>query len=116
MKTRRFIKYVIDVIRDPEREFSERVFLGLTIISEIAVLIAYIADILSGEDYKEIIVLTATLIVVPLVTFTCLYKDRLKIAIRLIVAGLVYAILPALFFFGGGVYGGGVLWIIFAFM
>ena len=116
MRTRRFIKYVIDAIRDPEREFSERVFLGLTIISEIVVLIAYIADILSGEDYKEIIVLTATLIVVPLVTFTCLYKDRLKIAIRLIVAGLVYAILPALFFFGGGVYGGGVLWIIFAFM
>ncbi len=113
---RRFIKYIYGVIKDPQRELSERVFVIFSIISEIAVLIALAVDIYIGENIGEIITLIAIVITVPLVTFVLQYKQRIRFAIAFLVTSLVFAILPALFFFGGGPEGGGILWIIFAFM
>ena len=113
---RKFIKYVRDEIKNPEREFSERVFIIFSILSVITVSIALIGDLIIGESIGEIVTLIAIIIVVPLVTFTCLYKNKVKLAIRLLVTCLLVGILPALFFFGGGLEGGGVLWFIFAFM
>ncbi len=113
---KRFFKFVRDAIKNPERDFSERVFLIFSIISVLAVSVALVGDIIIGEDIKEMITLIAIIVVVPLVTFTCLYKNKVKLAIRLLVTCLIVGILPALFFFGGGLEGGGVLWFIFAFM
>ncbi len=113
---KRFFKDVIYAIKDPKRDFQERVFILFTIISDIAVIIALIGDLIMGEDFKEIIVLVATIIGVPIITFTCMYKKRMKFAMRFIVITLVVVILPTLYFFGGGLRGGGFLWIIFAFM
>ena len=116
MKIKQFFTDVFDAINDHERDFSERVFLLYTLISELTVFIAFVADIITRENIGELVVIGATLVLVPTITFTSLYKNRIRIAIRIIVAGLVFLILPGLFFFGGGVEGGGVLWIIFAFM
>ena len=65
----KWIKKIIEIIKDHERSFNVRVFVLLTMISEIAVFIAFIGDIASGEDIKEIIAIAATLILVPLNTF-----------------------------------------------
>ncbi len=115
-KIAKFVRYVQSAIVDPERDFSERSFLALTIISEIAVLIAFIFDIILREHIGEIIVLIAVLVSVPLISFVCLYINKLKFAIRLVVLSLVLGILPALFFFGGGTQGGGFIWFIFGFI
>lgn len=112
----RFIKYAFATVKDPNRDFTERIFLILTYMSEVTVFIAFIGDIITGENPYELYVLTATLILVPMIVLVCLRLEKLKVAIRLIVVGLVFVILPALFFFGGGIRGGGVIWIIFAFM
>ena len=116
MKIVKFVRFVKAAIKDPERPFSERVFLILSMISEITVLIALIGDILTGEVMEEIIALIIVLIIVPVTTFVCLYKNKMKFAIRFLVTSLVFVILPILFFFGGGLEGGGVLWTIFAFL
>nr|MCR5747635.1 hypothetical protein [Lachnospiraceae bacterium] len=115
-KLRQFIKNVLSTINDPERDFSERVFVLFTIISFLTMLIALAGDIITGENPFEIVTLFLASMGVPLITFTCLYFNKLKTAIRIIVALLVFIILPAVFFFGGGVEGGGVLWFIFAFL
>lgn len=115
MKKFGIIKSVIDAIRDPEREFSQRVYLGLSLVSEITVLIALIGDILTNENPMEIAVIIGTLILVPTLMIVCLRLNKIDIAIKTTVIGLVFVILPGLFFFGGGVEGGGVLWIIFTF-
>ncbi|MCR5674221.1 MAG: DegV family EDD domain-containing protein [Lachnospiraceae bacterium] len=115
MKIVNVIKYVLYCIRDPERDFSERVFLILTLISELTVPLALVADIITGEHLQEILVLIGVVIIVPTITLVCLYKNRLTLAIRMIVISLVLFILPALYFFGGGLEGGGVVWIIFGF-
>ncbi|MCR5733274.1 MAG: DegV family EDD domain-containing protein [Lachnospiraceae bacterium] len=116
MKKNGLVKKIIDFIKDPNREFSERVFLIFTMITESAVIIALIGDIYVRESIGEIITILAIIILVPAFTIVCLYKDRLRLAIRVIVIGLVFGIVPSLFFFGGGLNGGGFLWIIFAFM
>ena len=113
---KRVFKDIFNAINDHNREFSERVFLVFAIISEIVVMIALCINIITYENIGELIVIAATLVLVPFVSITCLYKDRLKNAMRIIVTALIFLVLPGLFFFGGGVEGGGVLWIIFAFL
>ena len=116
MRLIRFLKSAFAAVKDPERDFTERVFLILTFMSEVTVFIAFIGDLIYRENFREIIVLIATLVFVPVFVLVCLRFEKLKIAIRVIVIGLVCVILPALFFFGGGLKGGGVIWIICAFM
>ncbi|MBQ4358194.1 MAG: hypothetical protein II766_02310 [Paludibacteraceae bacterium] len=112
----RLIKSVIDLIRDPGKSFADRVFVLLTIISDIAVAVALIGDIIFGESLVEIGILIATLIFVPILTYMGIYFNRIDITARLIVVGLIFFILPGIFFFGGGIEGGGFLWFIFAFL
>ncbi len=112
----RAIGKAIKEIRNPERVLSERIFLLLTIIGELAVLISLVGDILTGEYLAEIVLLAVILILVPFITIICLYKNKLGVASRLITYGLVLFALPGIFFFGGGVEGGGVTWVIFGFL
>lgn len=112
----RFLKPAFDAIRDKDRDFTERIFLILTLLSEVAVFIAFIADLITGENPYELMTLIITLIAVPSIVLISLHFDAIKTAIRIIVLALVFLILPALYFFGGGIEGGGFIWIIFAFM
>ncbi len=115
MKKNGILASIINAIMDPEREFIERVYLALTIVSEATVFIALIGDIVTKENPFEIAVIVATLIFVPALMIICLRKNRIQLAIKITVIGLVFVILPSLYFFGGGIEGGGVLWIIFTF-
>nr|MCR5775150.1 response regulator [Lachnospiraceae bacterium] len=115
-KIRNINRKLLSIINDPKREFSERVFVLFTIISCLTMLVALIGDIISGENPVEIWVLLATSVIVPLITGLSLHFNKLKIASRVIVGCLVFIILPIVFFFGGGVEGGGVLWFVFAFL
>lgn len=112
----KIIKDISNAIKDPNRDLTDRLFLRLNIISEIVVFVAFIIDLIMKENKGEIITLVLTLIFVPIISFSSMYKNRIKFATRLIVTCLIFLILPALFFFGGGLEGGGVLWIIYAFL
>lgn len=116
MSIKKVFKDIYEAIRDPERGLYERVYIIFSIISELAVTIALIGDILTGENTAEIAVLIGTLILVPAAVLVGFYKGKMETAIRFMVICLVFVILPALFFFGGGLKGGGVLWLIFAFI
>ena len=50
MDNKSFIKNLINIIKDPEWDFSERVYLGLSIISEIIVFLALIGDLVMNEN------------------------------------------------------------------
>ena len=116
MDNKSFVKSLINVIKDPEWEFSERVYLGLSIISEIVVFFALIGDLLMNENPIENIVLIATLIFVPILAYIGLKKNKIGLVTKITVLTLIFLILPGLFFFGGGLHGGGVLWFIFGFI
>ncbi len=110
------IKHVLKIIRDPSRSFKERVFVLMTLVTVSLVVLALIGDILVGENPVEIVTLTVTVIVVPIITLVSVLKNKVQVAVRVIIIGLVGFILPILYYFGGGVTGGGVLWIIFTYL
>ncbi len=112
----RLIKKAVAAAKDPNRDFDERTFLILAAMSEIMVFAALLGDIIMKENPLEILLISGTLIFVPAVTLICMHFDKIKLAIRITVVGLVFVILPGLFFLGGGLKGGGVIWIIFAFI
>ncbi|MBE7003162.1 MAG: DegV family EDD domain-containing protein [Ruminococcaceae bacterium] len=103
-------------LSDQNVDFTERIFVLLTIIADIGVLIMLIVNIARGESPVEIGILVATEITVPVTTFLCVRKKNVYLATRLIVIGLVFVILPTVFVFGGGVEGGGVFWFVFSYL
>lgn len=115
MDRKDFLKTVIDAINDPRRVLEERMFLALAAVAEATVFIALLGDIVAGENFPEILTLIIVLILVPILSLVCLKLNKLGFAIKFTVLSLVFMILPALYFFGGGLEGGGVLWIVFAF-
>ena len=116
MKIKKFLAFVNHAIKDPERDHRERLFLILNIISEISIILGLIGDIIIGENIGEIIIISAVAISVPIISFGSLYLNKLKVAIGIIIASLVLIIIPGLYIFGGGITGGGVIWIIFTYL
>ncbi|MBR1743745.1 MAG: DegV family EDD domain-containing protein, partial [Lachnospiraceae bacterium] len=116
MRMGKRLKNVLEAIRDTDRKISERIFILLTLLAVAAGAVALIGDLITKENIYEIIVLTGTVLFIPAITLICLHKNRMDIAIRLVVLGIVFIILPTIFFFGGGLEGGGVLWFILAFL
>ncbi len=112
----RLFKKAIDFLRDPSRSFRARVFILLTLASDLVALIALVFDIVLGENSVEIVALIVTVILVPTITLFAVKRKKENVASQIIVLGLVFALIPILFFYGGGIRGGGIPWIIFAYL
>jgi DegV family protein with EDD domain len=113
---RKAIRSVVDTIKDSSINFRERVFILLTIVMELVLVFAIVGDILCGENMVEIVALIITVFVAPVTTYIAVKKNRVYIAVRIIVVGLVGVLMPLLFYFGGGVHGGAILWMIFVYL
>ncbi|MCR4896472.1 MAG: DegV family EDD domain-containing protein [Lachnospiraceae bacterium] len=116
MKIVNFFNYVRDAIRDPHRELYERVFLIFSCISEVGVIFAFIGDLIVKENPVESALLVLVGILVPSVSFTCLYLNKVRFASIFLVTSVIFVVLPVLFFYGGALQGGGILWVIFAYI
>ena len=103
-------------LTDSTRSFKERVFILLTLVTDFVAVLALVGDIALGENIVEIIALAITIILVPIVTLVSVRLKKVSAAAMIVVFGLVFVLLPILFYFGGGVEGGGVLWIIFSYL
>ncbi len=112
----KFIEKIIKSLKDPARSFKERVFILLTFVTIGVAIIALLGDIITGENIVEIIALFVTVISVPIITLISVRRNNVIFATRLVVIGVVFVILPIIFFYGGGAEGGGVFWIIFAYL
>ena len=94
------INDAVSAAKDPNRRFTERIFLIFGLMTEITVSIAFIGDILTRESPYEILVIVWILLSVPVITLICLRWNKLRLAINILVISLVFAIIPALFFLG----------------
>ncbi|WP_051656570.1 DegV family protein [Butyrivibrio sp. AE3004] len=111
-----FLNRLIHMIKDPKRSFRERVFLLLTSVTDFFIILGLIGDIFFDENIVETITVAIIAAIVPVITYIAVKLNKVKYAIRFIVLGIVFILLPILFYFGGGLRGGGVLWIIFAYL
>lgn len=113
---KKLFESVLNSLKDPSRSFRERIFIVLTMVTEVVAILALVGDIVFGENIGEIIYLIATIIVVPLTTIIAVKRNRIISAVRFIVITIVFFTLPILFYTGGGIRGGAVMWIIFAYV
>ena len=112
----KIIKRMVEKIRDPEIPLHDRMFMLITLVTVIAVIIVFIGDIIIGEDIREIITLGISVVVAPLIGALSMYYRKRNIGVILIVLGIIFGILPVCFFYGGGLYGGSVIWYAFAYL
>ncbi|MBO6197108.1 MAG: DegV family EDD domain-containing protein [Butyrivibrio sp.] len=110
------VQRVIQLLKDPSRDFKERVFILLTMVTDLFLILALLGDIVFGENIVEIISIAIIIIIIPVVTFTAIKRNRVSVAVKLIVPGMLFIVLPIVYFAGGGTYGGGIQWMIFAYL
>ena len=106
----KIIRSFIDKLLGSEMDFQDRMFMMLTWMIEIAVAIAFIADVILGENKVEVITLGINIIVAPIVCFILIRANKMKLCRIIVALAAVFVVLPITFFFGGGIRGGAVIW------
>ena len=108
------LKNILEIIQNPENDFDERVFLLFTVITEIAVFIVFIGDIIVREHPAEILTLGLTLIIHPILVYISMIKHRIDLGSKASACIVVFEVMPIVFFFGGGPDGGAIIWFIYS--
>ena len=109
-------KKILNRLTDFTRSYEERTFIMLSIIGVTAMIIAVIVDICIKESPVEIFTILAAIIAIPILVTASVRFKKPQVGSMISVCVLVFVIIPVTFFFGGGTRGGGVYWIIFAYM
>ena len=112
----RLYKKIINRLSDSDRSYEERTIIMLAILSVVALTIALIFDIIGRESIVENITLALIIVFVPVVVTLSVHFKKVRAGATLLVCVLVFVILPITFFYGGGMKGGGIYWIIFGYM
>ena len=112
----KLIKRVFSRLNDYTRSYEERTFIMLSLIGVSAMIIALFFDILGKESTVEIITIIAGIIAIPFIVTLSVRFNKIRVGSMVSVCALVFGIIPVTFFFGGGTTGGGIFWIIFAYM
>ncbi|MCR5594910.1 MAG: DegV family EDD domain-containing protein [Lachnospiraceae bacterium] len=110
----KYIKRLKKIITDPEIDFRERQFLLLSLTSCLAVFIVFIGDLLIGEYAGELIILGITICLTPIIAGISLYFHKVRFGSILVSAWIVFVVMPGTYYFGGGFYGGSLIWFAFS--
>ena len=112
----KLIKKVFERLTDFTRSYEERTYLMLSIIGISAMVVALVFDIIGGESMVEIITLVSSIVALPVIVTLSIRFKKIQLGSFISVCTLVFIILPITFYFGGGIRGGGIYWIIFTYM
>ena len=112
----RRIKEIFRSILNDMGDVRSGIFVRVTMVGEIALILALIEDILIGENILEILVVGATVIAAPIMTHVAIRKDRMQLGAIIMSMCIVFFVIPVAFLSGGGLAGGGVIWFCFAYM
>ncbi len=103
-------------ILNSERSLRDRVFIVLTLAAIGMLIIGIIGDIFYGEYVTEILFLIGTFIMASITTYLGIVKNKVEYAARIISMGIIFCIMPGIFFMGGGPEGGTVSWLVFSYL
>ena len=110
------IKRFFQKITNREQDFQERLFILLTSVAELAVFFAFLGDLVTGENIIETLVLGIVCVAGPAIVLLSIRMNKVKIGSVLIAFAIVFIVLPVVFFFGGGLEGGAILWFAFSYL
>ena len=104
------------LLSDPLRSQNERVFVMLVLVALLLLFLGFLGDIFYSENVVEVAGILFVLLIVPMLTIFGLRKNKLIAITRIIVIVMTFGVIPISFFFGGGMEGGTVPWMIFAYV
>ncbi len=109
-------KFISRLTSDTSRPINDRVFLALTTFATAVIAIAFVGDLIYGDNVVDAAVLGVTTIVVPLITYIGVKTGKVELVSRILSFGIIFIILPIAFRFGGGVEGALIPWLVFAYL
>ncbi len=104
------IKEYAEAFRNSSFNLQDRVFIMFTCMVEIAVAIAFFADLFFHENRVELITLGLTVVLAPIISIVLIRMGKINICRLIIAMAATFIILPVTFIFGGGIKGGAVIW------
>ena len=110
------LRRIFGRLSDATRSYEERTYTMLSLIGVSAMIIAVIFDIVGGESFAEIVTIIGGIVAIPIIVTVTVRHKKVQVGAMISVCALVFVIIPVTFFFGGGTKGGGIFWIIFAYM
>ncbi len=113
---KKLFRKIADLVVDRSRSIRERLFITLTFSAIAVVVIALIGDILYQENPIENIMLTILVILVPIISLWSVKTDKVELASRIITLGIIFIVMPIIFFFGGGASGASPAWLVFSYL
>ena len=106
----------MDAVRDSEKSFDERVFVLINSIAIAGVAAVTLVDLIIGENHIETIGLLISDILVFVIALITYKLNKTGLGGIILSLGTIFFILPMTFFYGGGLYGGAVIWIVFGYL
>ncbi len=97
-------------------DVESRIFVRASCMVSLAVSVVWLGDIAFGENMVEIVFLGLSVFLVPLIAIGSAALGMIKQGSVIISVGMVTIILPITFFYGGGTYGGNIIWFGFAYL
>ena len=109
-------KKIKTLLSDSSRNQNERVFVILALVALGILFLALVGDIAYRENSVEIVGIVFALVVVPILAYVGIKKNKLSMVTKIIVIVMSFGVIPISFFFGGGIEGGSVPWMVFAYL
>ncbi len=103
-------------LTNPEEDATERLFLLLTGIALVAAFIVMISGFIMGEQLEENLVLGFTCIFGSVVVWLSIKHHRVPLGAMILSLGVCFFLMPTVYFFGGGIYGGATVWFSFFYL
>jgi len=106
-------KKFIQAIWDCDRSRQERMFRLLVMLGLIGLMAGTAAGVLAGGNIRNLIVMTIVFGVVLGIAYYAVHCKKIQRGAVMIAFLIIYFVLPFHFLTGGGIYGGGPIWILF---
>ena len=97
-----------------ERDIRERIYILLTIVANVAMVLAFLCGLIFGETMADVIGLGLAAVFFMVVNVLSIHFNKIELGASIIAAVIVFVILPFIFFTGGGIYGGAPIWFVFS--
>lgn len=107
------IKKIRSLLSDPNLDFQSKSFVLLASIALIGLFLALISGILLGQDFLANLSVFIEFSLFSALFYWAVYRGRIKKAMIVISAFLIFVFLPAAFFTSGGAAGGTPVWFAF---
>lgn len=106
-------KKMIQAIGDCNRSRQERMFRLLVTLGLIGLAAGIIFGAVSGENIYNLLAMTLAFLIIFIIVCFSIRSNRIQLGAVLVGFLIIYFVLPFNFLTGGGIYGGGPVWLMF---